>query len=85
MNDNVKILLRAARVNRGMSQQKASSLLGIHYQTLASWEKDSSDLPQSKMLLIEKIYGIPLKYIFFGEENEFIRIKGGGLNESATK
>ncbi|EJE57378.1 hypothetical protein Newbould305_0950 [Staphylococcus aureus subsp. aureus str. Newbould 305] len=59
-----------------MSQKKAASLLGVHYQTLASWEKDSSDLSRSKMLLMEKIYGIPLKYIFFGNENEFIRTKG---------
>ncbi|PHK48780.1 helix-turn-helix transcriptional regulator [Staphylococcus edaphicus] len=85
MNDDVKILLRAARINSGMNQQKASSLLGIHYQTLASWEKDSSDLPQSKMLLIEKIYGIPLKYIFFGKENEFIRTKGSEVNEPIIK
>ncbi|HHC7407494.1 TPA: helix-turn-helix transcriptional regulator [Staphylococcus aureus] len=76
MNENIKLLLRAARINKGMSQKKAASLLGVHYQTLASWEKDSSDLSRSKMLLLEKVYGIPLKYIFFGNENEFIRIKG---------
>ncbi|HDE0674808.1 TPA: helix-turn-helix transcriptional regulator [Staphylococcus aureus] len=76
MNENIKLLLRAARINKGMSQKKAASLLGVHYQTLASWEKDSSDLSRSKMLLMEKIYGIPLKYIFFGNENEFIRTKG---------
>ncbi|XXS41791.1 helix-turn-helix transcriptional regulator [Staphylococcus aureus] len=39
MNENVKLLLRAARINNGMSQKKAASLLGVHYQTLASWEK----------------------------------------------
>ncbi|MCQ1409801.1 helix-turn-helix domain-containing protein [Staphylococcus aureus] len=77
MNENVKLLLRAARINNGMSQKKAASLLGVHYQTLASWEKDSSDLSRSKMLLMEKIYSIPLEYIFFGNENEFIRTKGG--------
>ncbi|MGR0236377.1 helix-turn-helix transcriptional regulator [Staphylococcus aureus] len=77
MNENVKLLLRAARINNGMNQKKAASLLGVHYQTLASWEKDSSDLSRSKMLLMEKIYSIPLEYIFFGNENEFIRTKGG--------
>ncbi|HGO3842469.1 TPA: helix-turn-helix transcriptional regulator [Staphylococcus aureus] len=76
MNENIKLLLRAARINKGMSQKKAASLLGVHYQTLASWEKDSSDLSRSKMLLLEKVCGIPLKYIFFGNENEFIRTKG---------
>ncbi|HCV6748725.1 TPA: helix-turn-helix transcriptional regulator [Staphylococcus aureus] len=76
MNENIKLLLRAARINKGMSQKKAASLLGVHYQTLASWEKDSSDLSRSKMILLEKVYGIPLKYIFFGNENEFIRTKG---------
>lgn len=66
MNENVKLLLRAARINNGMSQKQAASLLGVHYQTLASREKDSSDLSRSKMLLMEKIYSIPLEYIFFG-------------------
>ncbi len=81
MNENVKLLLRAARINNGMSQKKAASLLGVHYQTLASWEKDSSDLSRSKMLLMEKIYSIPLEYIFFLVMKTSLFVQKEGLNE----
>ncbi|CAC8266940.1 TPA: helix-turn-helix transcriptional regulator [Staphylococcus aureus] len=77
MNENVKLLLRAARINNGMSQKKAASLLGVHYQTLASWEKDSSDLSRSKMLLMEKIYSIPLEYIFLVMKTSLFVQRGG--------
>ncbi|WP_237773745.1 helix-turn-helix transcriptional regulator [Staphylococcus aureus] len=83
MNENVKLLLRAARINNGMSQKKAASLLGVHYQTLASWEKDSSDLSRSKMLLMEKIYSIPLEYIFLVMKTSLF-VQKEGLNEPIT-
>lgn len=68
------ITLRAARVNSGYSQKEAAKLLGIHYQTLASLEKDSSQIPYAIIEKLESVYGVPADNIFFGFENEFIRI-----------
>lgn len=71
----IKLTLKAARVNKGMTQKEAATKFGVHYQTLASWEKDNSEMAHSKIKLIPEIYGIPMKNIFFGKENEFIRYK----------
>lgn len=73
--NNIKITLKAARINMGLSQKEAAKKLGIHYQTLASWEKDSSDMPHSKIKATANLYDIPMRNIFFGKENEFIRFK----------
>lgn len=42
--DKVQITLEAARHNAGYSQKQAAAHLGIHYQTLAAWERDSSNV-----------------------------------------
>lgn len=69
----MKITLRAARVNRGLTQSEAASEFGIHRDTLWKYELDSSNVPRRFMLQVEKVYGIPLDYIFFGKESEFFR------------
>lgn len=68
-----EITLRAARVNAGYQQHEAAKLFGVHYQTLAKWEADSSNMPASAIRKIESIYKVPSDKIFFGLENEFIR------------
>lgn len=79
---NIKITLKAARINIGLSQKEAAEKLGVHYQTLASWEKDSSDMPHSKINAAAKLYGIPMRNIFFGKENEFIRFKMSNIENT---
>lgn len=68
------ITLEAARRNIGYSQKEAADLFGIHYQTLAKLEEDSSNAPFAFIQKIPKIYKIPTDYIFFGPKNEFIRL-----------
>lgn len=68
------ITLEAARRNIGYSQKEAADLFGIHYQTLAKLEEDSSNAPFAFIQKIPKIYKIPTNNIFFGLKNEFIRL-----------
>lgn len=68
------ITLEAARRNIGYSQKEAADLFGIHYQTLAKLEEDSSNAPFAFIQKIPKIYKIPTNNIFFGPKNEFIRL-----------
>lgn len=68
------ISLDAARKNIGYSQKEAAKRLGMHYQTLASLEKDSSNISFEEMNKISSLYKIPKDMIFFGSKNEFIRI-----------
>lgn len=67
------ITLEAARCNIGYSQKDASQLFGVHYQTLAKWENDSSRMPFDMIEKIPSIYKISKEKIFFGNKNEFIR------------
>ena len=72
--DEMLITLEAARRNIGYSQKEAANLFGIHYQTLAKLEDDSSNAPFAFIQKIPQIYKIPANNIFFGSKNEFIRL-----------
>lgn len=67
------ITLEAARVNAGLTQAEAAIKIGVHPQTLAKWEKDSSRIPYAKVCKIENTYHIPKGLIFFGKTFEFTR------------
>lgn len=69
----MKIMLEAARINAGYTQMEAAQILGMHYQTLAKYEEDSSKMPYDFIQKLLTVYGIPTDYIFFGNKNEFIR------------
>ena len=69
----IRITLKAARVNRGLTQIEASKLFGIHKDTLSSYEIDSTHIPRSFFIRIEEVYGIPVENIFFGKQSEFFR------------
>lgn len=69
----LKITLEAARTNIGYTQKEAAALFGIHYQTLARLEEDSSNAPFSFIQAIPSVYKITPDNIFFGRKNEFIR------------
>lgn len=52
----MKLTLKALRINRGYTQEKAASLIGISVDTLANYEKGSTypDIPILKK--IEEVY-----------------------------
>ena len=75
------ITLEAARVNIGYSQKEASTMFGVHYQTLAKWELDNSRMPFEMIEKIPDIYKVQKEDIFFGDKNEFIRsLRNGTRN-----
>lgn len=71
--DDLKITLRAARVNAGLTQTEAAKIFGINRDTLHKYEKDSSNVPRKFIVKVESVYNIPLDNIFFGKESEFFR------------
>ena len=52
----MKLTLKALRINRGYTQEKAASLIGISVDTLANYEQGSTypDIPILKK--IEEVY-----------------------------
>lgn len=72
--ETFKMTLEAARRNMGYSQAEAAGMLGIHPQTLAAWEKDSTKLSYVEAHKLGKIYKVDPDLLFFGPKNEFIRL-----------
>jgi transcriptional regulator with XRE-family HTH domain len=69
----LKITLKAARVNLGMTLKDAALHFGIHFETLARYENDSTNVPLSFYNQIEGVYGLPTENIFFGKKEDFDR------------
>ena len=64
---NLKITIKSARVNSGLTQDEASDALGIDKSTLVRWEKDSTNIPAEKIRRIIDLYGVSFEHLFFGK------------------
>lgn len=54
----LKISIRAARVNAGLSQKDAAGHLGVSNKTIASWEKGATFPTLDKIPEICELYGL---------------------------
>lgn len=70
----LKHTIRDLRVRKGLSQSDAAKMMGVTEPTLRRWEKDSSGLTMQQIWKISKMYSIPQDYIFFGSNNDFIKM-----------
>lgn len=69
MNKQLKISLKAARVNADLSQKEAAQRLKINVSTLQHYEKGITIPDWEIVKAMEKIYGIHSDYIFFKTES----------------
>lgn len=65
----MKITLKAARVNAGLTQKEAAHALGISNVTLANWERGRSSPKQTNVRNLCSLYRIPYDEIFFAADN----------------
>ncbi|GGH83665.1 transcriptional regulator with XRE-family HTH domain [Pullulanibacillus pueri] len=70
----MQITLRAARVNSGYTLKEAAEKFGISPDTLSKYEKDSTNVPRTFFIKIEKVYNVSVENIFFGQQSDFFRI-----------
>ena len=65
----MKVTLRAARVNKGLTQNEAAKRIGITVDTLANYEKGKTypDVPVLKR--IEVVYGVSYNHLIFLPDN----------------
>lgn len=61
----VKISIRAARVNVGLSQKEAAVRLGVSNKTLGNWEKGITFPPADKIPAICELYGVSYDHLNF--------------------
>ena len=59
------ITLKAARVNRGYTQDAAAKIIGVTVDTISNWERGKSfpNVPQLKK--IEEAYGVTYNELIF--------------------
>jgi transcriptional regulator with XRE-family HTH domain len=61
----VKITIKAARTNVGLSQKEAADRLGISNKTLGNWENGITYPPADKIPAICELYGVPYDMLNF--------------------
>lgn len=61
----MKLSLKAARVNAGMTQEKAASLLNVTRDTIGNWERGKSFPDALQIKKIEAAYNISYDNIIF--------------------
>ena len=61
----MKVTLKAARVNAGLTQKEAAKELDISVDTLASYEKGNSFPDVRVIKKMEKLYGVTYNNIIF--------------------
>jgi len=61
--------LKAARINKGLSQEEAALKIGISVFTLANYESGKTFPDVQKLKIIERIYEIEYKDLFFSVDN----------------
>lgn len=54
----MQISIKAARVNKEMTQKEAANKLGIDRKTLASWEKQTTMPSADKIALLCSLYEV---------------------------
>ena len=59
------LTLKAARVNKGLTQKEAAKILDINVGTLASYEAGETFPDVPKITRIEKLYGVTYNDIDF--------------------
>lgn len=57
--------LKAARINKNLTQREAALLIGVSVATMANYEKGASFPDVPVIMKIEKVYGLPYSEINF--------------------
>ena len=65
-----QISLRAARVNVNLTQKEVAEKLGVHQQTIAKYEKDSTKIPMDLLRQLSELYKVKLNHIFLTERSK---------------
>lgn len=63
--DYLKMTLKAARVNAGLSQKEAASKIGVTSDTLSNWERGKSYPNAINIKQIETVYSVKYDNIIF--------------------
>ena len=61
----MKITLKAARINKGLTQHEAGEIIGVSRDTISKWERNEC-VPNIKYIsAIERAYGVKYDNLIF--------------------
>lgn len=60
--------LHSIRLKNGMNSSEVAKRLNISVDQYEEWENDSSNISYSHILLLEEIFQMPSRYIYFGTD-----------------
>lgn len=61
----LRISLKAARVNAGLTQKESSEKFGVSQNLMIRWERDPSTMPAVYVRMIPEVYGLSVDHILF--------------------
>ena len=61
----MKLTLKAARVNKGLTQKDAAKLMGVSRNVISNWERQISFPDVLQVNRIEEVYGLKFQEIIF--------------------
>ena len=65
MSESIRISLRAARVNAGLTMDEACKALQVSKATILNWEKGYTLPNADKAVALAEMYKLPLENIIF--------------------
>lgn len=69
MAEEIKITLKAARVNAGLTQDDVSRKMRISKHTLIDWEKGKTQIPYISLTALSGLYKMPMDYIYIPQKS----------------
>lgn len=70
----MKITLKAARVNKFLTQKAAAELIGVTEDTISNWERGKSYPDALNLQQIEIVYGVNYNDIIFLPKNNALSV-----------
>lgn len=61
-----RLNIKAARVNVHLTQEQLAKEMGVHRNTISSWESNPKTMTIEQAERISKILKLPINKIFFG-------------------
>ena len=68
--DMSKFKLKAARVNKDMTQEDVAKVLGRNKQTIVNWENGLTEIKMNDLMQLSQLYGIPIEYLEVPEKKK---------------
>jgi len=67
--EDMRITIKACRVNTGMNQREFADAIGVHLNTIYNWEKGKGEPTLSQLRKISEVSTVPMGSIIVGSDS----------------